>query len=311
MSSLFVGNTDRAWFDFLSLHDDLDAINFWQPGGQHVFKSLAPGELFLFRLKSPVNKIAGGGWFEKADRIPISAAWQIFQHANGVPTAEALITAIERYRGRPIESPHLDEIGCIVLGSPFFLAPEDWVALPPDWPMNAVKGKRYETDSLAGRVLLESVLAKPSFKAASQISDEHGVYRVERGVVPTLGMRRIGQQAFRVMVLEAYERRCALTDGKVLPVLEAAHIQPFGQGGEHDITNGILMRTDVHALFDLGYLTVAPDLTVRASRRLKDDFDNGNDYRRLHGNTIWVPSSEKRRPNPQLLEWHADTVFKG
>lgn len=81
MSSLFIGNTDRAWFDFLSLQDDLEAVNFWQPGGRHVFGALEPGELFLFRLKSPVNRIAGGGWFERADRIPVSVAWQIFERA--------------------------------------------------------------------------------------------------------------------------------------------------------------------------------------------------------------------------------------
>lgn len=311
MSRIFVGNTDGHWFDFLARQDGLEAVNFWQPGGNRGFRALRPGELFLFRLKSPIHRIAGGGWFEAAQRLPISVAWQVFETANGVPSPDALIAAVERYRGRPIESPHQDEIGCIVLGSPFFLPPEDWFHVPPDWPMNAVGGKTYEADEPSGRWLLESLeranLAAP---APAPIHEELGVYRVDGSRVPAIAMRRTGQQAFKVMVLEAYERRCAVTSGKVLPVLEAAHIRPFAQGGEHDIANGILLRSDVHALFDLGYLTITPDLKVRASRRLKDDFDNGNDYRRLDGHVVHVPRSRRQQPDRRLLEWHADTVFK-
>lgn len=309
MSRIFVGNTDGHWFDFLARRGDLEAVNFWQPGGNRRFGALKPGELFLFRLKSPIHRIAGGGWFETAQILPISVAWQVFEEGNGVPSPDSLVAAVERYRGRSVESPHLDQIGCISLGAPFFLEPEDWLPVPPDWPMNAVGGKTYDVDDPAGRRLMDAVLERmPS--AGEPMRDERGVYRVDGGRVPTVAMRRTGQQAFKVLVLEAYDRRCAVTGGKVLPVLEAAHIRPFAQGGEHDIANGLLLRSDVHALFDLGYLTITPELTVRASHRLKDDFDNGNDYRRLDGHVIHTPRSRRQRPDRRLLEWHADTVFK-
>ena len=128
-------------------------------------------------------------------------------------------------------------------------------------------------------------------------------------VVPV--WQRLGQGAFRVLVTDTYERRCAVTREKALPVLEAAHIQPVAEGGPHSVSNGLLLRSDVHTLYDRGYVTIAPDLRFRVSRRLKKDFDNGEHYYQLDGSTIWVPRGADERPKRELLEWHADTVFRG
>lgn len=331
MDTIYVGNTDHAWFNFLAQQGDLEEINFWQPGGSRRFRVLRQGELFLFRLKSPVNMIAGGGWFEWSDQLPLSAAWDIFGRGNGVASQGDLLAAIERYRRRPITSPHVEDIGTIILGAPFYFDRADWIPVPADWSLNIVQGKSYSVESVPGRTLLNAVTERLGHTLGRTLgqthgstiggygggnkvlgtSDEQGVFEVPGGVVATMSNRRIGQGAFRGMVLQTYERRCALTGGKVLPVLEAAHIKPFALGGPHHVKNGILMRSDVHALFDLGYLTVTPDLTIHASSRLKDEFNNGDDYRRLHGNTIWRPSDQARQPSPELLEWHGDMVFKG
>jgi hypothetical protein len=71
--------------------------------------------------------------------------------------------------------------------------------------------------------------------------------------------QRLGQGAFRVLVTDAYERRCAVTGEKALPVLQAAHIRPVTKEGTHQLDNGLLLRSDIHALFDQGYVTVTPD----------------------------------------------------
>ena len=57
MVQLYVGVTDRDWFDFLSTRRPSEGINFWQPGGQTQFKALQSGELFLSKLHSPNNFI--------------------------------------------------------------------------------------------------------------------------------------------------------------------------------------------------------------------------------------------------------------
>lgn len=326
MDTIYIGNTDHDWFHFLAQQGDLEEINFWRPSAGNAFRVLRQGELFLFRLKSPINMIAGGGWFEWSDQLPLSAAWDIFGRGNGVASQGDLLAAIEHYRRRPITSPHVEDIGTIILGAPFFFDRADWIPVPADWSMNIVQGKSYSVDSVPGRILLNAVnervghtLGHTQGRATVgdvgrmgvvRTSEGAGVYEVPGGVVATMSTRRIGQGAFRGMVLQTYERRCALTGGKVLPVLEAAHIKPFAHGGLHHVTNGILMRSDVHALFDLGYLTLAPDHTIRASSRLKDEFNNGDDYRRLHGHTIWLPPDRTRQPSRELLAWHGQEVFK-
>src|SRR5207249_11123186 len=90
--------------------------------------------------------------------------------------------------------------------------------------------------------------------------------------------QRLGQCAFRIVVTDTYQRQCAVTHEKALPALEAAHIQPVTQKGKHRIDNRRLLRFDIHRLFDAGYVTITPDYKFRASRKLKDDFDNGEEY---------------------------------
>jgi putative restriction endonuclease len=75
---------------------------------------------------------------------------------------------------------------------------------------------------------------------------------------PQLIQPRLGQGAFRVLVTDVYNRRCAVTHERTLPALEAAHIRPYGDGGEHEARNGLLLRRDIHSLFDAGYVTSRP-----------------------------------------------------
>ena len=58
---------------------------------------------------------------------------------------------------------------------------------------------------------------------------------------PVLIWPRLGQGAFRVSVTQVYDRRCAVTRERTLPILEAAHIRPFAEGGPHEVTNGLLL----------------------------------------------------------------------
>jgi putative restriction endonuclease len=128
---------------------------------------------------------------------------------------------------------------------------------------------------------------------------------------PALVRQRLGQGVFRILVTDTYERRCAISRERALPALEAAHIRPVTQEGKHRIDNGLLLRSDIHRLFDCGYVTITRDYKFRASRKLKHDFHNGEAYFRLDNNTIWLPRNTDCRPNREFLEWHSDTVFRG
>ena len=96
-----------------------------------------------------------------------------------------------------------------------------------------------------------------------------------------------------------------------MPALEAAHIRPYSDGGEHEASNGLLLRRDIHSLFDSGYVTVTPDLRFQVSRRIREEFANGRHYYALHGQRIVVPDNLGRRPDPVSLSWHNVNRFNG
>ena len=128
---------------------------------------------------------------------------------------------------------------------------------------------------------------------------------------PVITLPRLGQGSFRVIVTDAYDRRCAITQEKTLPALDAAHIKPYGEGGEHRVENGILLRSDIHKLFDTGYVTVTTDHRFEVSNRIKEEFDNGEQYRMLHGHRIHLPTKPEFHPDSEFLTWHNENVFRG
>jgi putative restriction endonuclease len=307
----FVGVTDNDWFAFLSQQPGIDEVNFWQPGGSSQFKSLKPGEPFLFKLHKPYQRyIAGGGFFAHYTTLPISLAWQTFGEKNGAPSYLKMRQLIEKHRN--VESQFEDyKIGCILLEQPFFFPRSDWIPIPPDFSINIVQGKTYDLEQGHGLRLWQEVSFK--LQAMNQLPGEvRGVAdpRARYGE-PAIILPRLGQGSFRVIVTDAYERRCAITEEKTLPALDAAHIKPYGEGGEHRVQNGILLRSDVHKLFDTGYITVTTDHRFEVSNRIKEEYDNGEQCRMLHGHRIHLPIKPQYNPRPEFLTWHNENIFRG
>lgn len=310
MRKAFVGVTDHRWYEFLSSRPELTEVNFWQPGGKTVFKALSAGDLFLFKLHSPNNYIVGGGFFATASLLPLSLAWDTFGPMNGVPSLEEMRRRISEFRRQPARPNEDFTIGNVVLEQTFFLTREAWIPIPADFSLNIVQGKTYDLDQGTGRELWTALEQRLIQRSTSSVQRN-----VAEGIVgrmfsdPVLARRRLGQGAFRVLVTDTYERQCAVTREHTLPVLEAAHIRPVTQAGEHLVTNGLLLRSDVHRLFDLGYVTITPKLQFRVSDRLGEDWRNGKIYYAYDGQEIHIPKDPACRPDIHLLEWHADTVF--
>src|SRR3954471_10008164 len=86
---LVVAVTDRGWVDHLRRHGDLAEVNFWAPSDVS-FRTLKPGELFLFKLRALVDRIVGGGVFACATTLPCSLAWEAFGEANGAASLPAM-----------------------------------------------------------------------------------------------------------------------------------------------------------------------------------------------------------------------------
>jgi putative restriction endonuclease len=304
--NLVVAVTDYDWFELLRQQPNLAEVNFWAPSAAN-FRALRPGELFLFKLHAPRNVIVGGGVFAYASALPCSLAWEAFREANGARSALEMRARIARYRRTDPNDRSDFEIGCRILTQPFFFEERDWIATPVSWSPNIVSFKTYNTGDADGLALWESVNNRLSrLPFFSMAEDPHARYGEPRLIRP-----RLGQGAFRVLVTDTYKRSCAITQERTLPALEAAHIRPYGIGGEHETRNGLLFRRDIHSLFDAGYVTVTPDLRFEVSRRIKEEFDNGRHYYELHGKPIYSPNDAVRSPDPEALRWHNEHAYRG
>jgi len=306
----FVGVTDNEWFTFLSQQPGIDEVNFWQPGGSSVFQSLKPGDPFFFKLHSPQNFIVGGGFFAHSTILPISLAWSAFGVKNGAVSLAEMRRRTEKYRREKPAFLEDYKIGCILLTQPFFFKPQDWIPVPPDFRLNIVQGKGYDLTAGHGLHLWEQVKERLEAWPIRAVEPMVVAEAEARYGEPVLVLPRLGQGSFRVLVTDVYERRCAITREKTLPALEAAHIKPFSEKGPHRVDNGLLLRSDIHRLFDSGYVTVTSDRHFEVSDRIKEEFDNGEEYRVLHGKQIWVPPSPRFQPSPDFLTWHNDNVFR-
>ena len=298
----WLGVTDNAWFEFLS-REQPDEVNFWQPSGKAPFVGLQVGAPFLFKLKRPYNHVGGGGYFVKFSTFPLSMVWETFGRKNGADSRSTFEAMIRRLAPNPrAQDP---EVGCTILTAPFFWSKENWIKDPAGWTGNIVRGRYYDTQQSDGAKLWSQV----ELNVRDPLIAEDSSVRYGE---PTLVKPRLGQGAFRLIVTDAYHRRCAITGESTLPVLEAAHILPFAEKGPHDVTNGLLLRSDFHKLFDLGFITVTPEFNVEVSPKIREEWFNGKTYYRLHGQHVTnLPVEFAQQPNPEFLRWHNENRYRG
>lgn len=219
---------------------------------------------------------------------------------------------IARYR-RATAIEEDPEVGCVMLRDVRFFPAEHVLSAPADWSPNIVQGKSYEVSEVVGSPV-EAALAALLADSLER-RDLEPVAAVPGDVFgpPRLAPVRVGQRAFKALVQEAYGRRCAITGEKIVPVLQAAHIRPVTREGENRVDNGLLLRSDVHTLFDMGYLGLHPERkTLLVSPRLRRDWANGEEFysRAASGEPIRLPSRRVDQPNREFLTWHADTLFR-
>lgn len=306
--------TDEGWYSFLEARPALTEVNFWTPSARRAFRALQFSP-FLFKLRAPFNAVCGFAYFAHFSPLPDWLAWQLFDAGNGCPSFADMHDRIAhiRERIRYDEATGSDEIGCIQLVSPVFFPKEHWIPQPTDWKPRTQTAVKYDLSTGEGLRVWEACLnhvkslpvptAATGFFLATESPARYGD--------PRLIEPRLGQGSFRSVVLDAYGRACAVTAEHSLPALEAAHIQSYSDDGPHDIRNGLLLRADLHRLFDTGYVTVTPDLRFEVSRRLRTEFKNGKSYYPFHGARVQVPQIASHQPDRSFLTWHNERRFRG
>jgi len=305
-----VAVTDFGWYEFLAKRS-LPEVNFWTPSDRRRFDApqFSP---FFFKLKAPHRAIAGFGYFAAWSSLPEWLAWECFGEGNGSESLRALEARLAEIRSRIhyVPSGRVPGIGCILIVEPTFFPRDQWIPQPTDWHDRTVSSTGYDLTSGEGRRIWEAclerenVMPRPAASILQVAGPQAPRYGAPHAVAP-----RLGQGSFRVSVLDAYGRACAVTTEHSLPALEAGHIRAYSDEGPHEVRNGILLRADLHRLFDKGYITVTPDHRLEVSARLRTDYANGRSYYPLHGQALRLPSNTHDHPAPEFLAWHNEHVY--
>jgi putative restriction endonuclease len=149
-------------------------------------------------------------------------------------------------------------------------------------------------------------LSAPAIEDELAISGEFDPQNIvdARKKVTASVIRRKGQRKFRKALLKAYKGRCAVTGCIVEPLLEAAHIVPYLGDETNVVSNGLLLRADIHTLFDLGLLWIDPDKKVV---KLTEDLKR-SEYAELQGKPLRVPENLADHPSVEALKSQFNTL---
>ncbi len=315
----YIANTDYDWYSFLWQHPELEEVNFWMPRDTRRFQAVPVGAPFFFKLKARYgHAIVGFAYFVRWTVLPAWLAWDTFEEGNGAASFEEMTRRISRYRGERDPLGKFD-IGCLLLAEPIFFSEQEWVQGPRDWRPTIVQGKGYDLAAGEGRRIWLDCYGRAQERRLEDANDGSAVARDRassagsgrgRGA-PALIRPRLGQGVFRISVIDAYHRACAVSTEHSLPVLEAAHIRPFADSEDNRVENGICLRADIHRLFDRGYVTVTRDHHFLVSRHLRQDYENGRIYYHDHGRRITLPADRREWPSRDALIWHNENRFVG
>ncbi len=162
----------------------------------------------------------------------MSLAWEAFGEKNGAASLEEMRARLAKYR-RAAEDPRADyTVGCILLEQPFFLSESNWIPAPADWSWNIVRGKGYDARTGEGRRLWERIQA---VVGAAGVGDTCAAFEPQRvasgSAAPPSSSLALGR-ARSVCWSRISTSAGARSPGSApCPVLDAAHIQPFGANG--------------------------------------------------------------------------------
>jgi hypothetical protein len=177
-------------------------------------------------------------------------------------------------------------------------------SIVPNPMLSAAKGIAPATTGLLRKFHIDSKSLLEAFEAQAVASPEEAFdpKDVEDGRRRVLAavLRRQGQPAFRRALLKAYGSKCAMTNSRTPWVLEAAHITPYMGASTNTLPNGLLLRADIHTLFDLGLISIDPDKReIRVSKMLA-----GSGYSKLDGRKLTEPKVASSRPSAAALKEH-------
>lgn len=281
-----ISPTDIDWFNFLRDNGYHTQINFWTPSLWNI-SQLKPGNKLYFMLKSPIRKIGGYGHFVEYKNLPLKEAWNTYGRKNGCHNKLELINRLKHYN-KSIKEVDNQKIGCIILENAEFYDDLHFLNL-----------EEYEIN------FHRSVQKIKYFKIYDPLTQpiNHKVNEFE--LVPYITKRqkkttkitpRIGQGTFRGKISQVYNNKCCVSGESTAELLEAAHIQPYINEHSNHIQNGLLLRVDIHKMYDNGLLYIDEHYEIHISSLIKSTH-----YLQLQGKKISIPENTSLQPSKNAL----------
>ncbi len=161
-----------------------------------------------------------------------------------------------------------------------------------------VKNEHVKAFALAVNAFLREDTRNSTSDLSSADPQPSDVSQVDEVVLASILTRR-GQPVFRKKLLAAYDGKCALTGCSAEPALEAAHIVPHAEEQSYETSRGILLRADIHTLFDLYLISIEP-----VSKKIVVSSICEPSYAFLVGKDIASPTNAADYPEPAALMQH-------
>lgn len=287
-----ISPTDINWFQNLREKGLNIDVNFWTPTPWNVSKPRS-GDKLYFMLKSPIRKIGGYGHFVKYENQTPTEAWNQFGLRNGCANYEEFVSKLAHYKAlNSKDDSGPSQIGCIVLTDVNFFDDDEFLDVDDfgvSFPRQVVKIKYFEQNDPFGN---SSVSLPTTDIGFDLVKEEREEYRSS-----SLQNQRKGQGKFRSAVSRAYSDRCCISMESTPELLEAAHIQPYRNVSSNHVQNGLLLRVDLHKLYDSGLLYVDEQYKIHVSPIVKSE-----SYRQFHGRRISLPEDLLNYPSKQALK---------
>ena len=278
-----IANTEIKWADFLKENGLTSNVNFWTPTDWKV-SGLKKGARLYFMLKSPIRKIGGYGTFIEYKTMSVYDAWDKFGIRNGCDSLLELERRLTEYKSKVT----LSTIGCIVLEDLcFYDTPIDPASVGVIFPKEVVKLKYYNY----------TIDPFWSYEAVTYTSPFSLVASTSKKKTSHLSTMREGQAQFKLDVSRAYDYKCCISGEKTPELLQAAHIQAYISKESNHIQNGLLLRIDLHKMYDSGLLTIDDSYQVHISKKVTSP-----DYTMFDGIIISLPTDASKHPSKDAIK---------
>lgn len=309
---VFVIGVPYSWYQNVKAQyivSGSSSLNCWgiKKRGKSAAAHPDPGSLILFKVdRDGAPYICGGGFFQSDEHLTPERAWKIFGVNNGASCYEDFLAGLKGmgYRSGEI-------VAHMVVGD-FVFSRQTCYRLPEAIELGDLKDGElvsFGLDTPEGRYLAKYIMHERSSHLREGFANYGwpGIYRMasERN-------SRDYTMVFYARMMAAYDRRCAVTGDRTLPVLDVAHIRTFYDERFQRPDNGIVLRGDIHRLFSLGYITATyvsdTEARVRVSATLSEV--GGAEYLKYDGSPLYLPEDPALRPSREYLEWHAERRFE-